>query len=236
MDQEPRSNADIARLVDEYPLAWVVSSGNDSFHATPLPMLAEFGAEGEVSALFGHFALSNDHVAALQTSSSAVILFMGPQGYMSPSSLSRRNWAPTWNYAIARFKVDVEFVPDETKVALDRLVIKMEVGRRSPWTIVELGDRLAGLARQVVAFRAHVRAVEARFKLGQDEAPETFSELVNGLEDPVLASWMRDFSERGQPAPPCRGVHPSNKSAAAANAVDISDPRTESAPSGPIPG
>jgi predicted FMN-binding regulatory protein PaiB len=33
--------ADLARLVADYPLAWLVNSGAHGFFATPLPLVAE---------------------------------------------------------------------------------------------------------------------------------------------------------------------------------------------------
>lgn len=45
---EPRSAADIAQLIADYPLAWLVSR---AFHASPLPLLAETDARGAVVAL-----------------------------------------------------------------------------------------------------------------------------------------------------------------------------------------
>ena len=47
---DPRDAADISRLIAGYPLAWIVSR---DFHASPLPLLAETGANGAVTALFG---------------------------------------------------------------------------------------------------------------------------------------------------------------------------------------
>jgi transcriptional regulator len=52
-----------------------------------------------------------------------------------------------------------------------------------------MGARYAQLAQYVIAFRATVREVHAAFKLGQDERPETFAEIVAGV-DPALGAWM----------------------------------------------
>lgn len=57
---EPGDPADISRLIADHPLAWVVSR---NFHSSPLPLLAETGADGQVLALFGHCARRNPLVA-----------------------------------------------------------------------------------------------------------------------------------------------------------------------------
>lgn len=191
----PRSEADLLRLIAEYPLAWVVSQGPEGFGATPLPLLAETNAEGRITALFGHFALSNPHVELLRASPRATILFSGPNGYISPEPISQPAWAPTWNYAVAQFDVDVELVPEENDAALRQLVKFMEADRREPWTVEKMGERYARMLPHIVAFRAHVRTTRGRFKLGQDESRTTFAEIVGAMEDAPLRRWMQDFGQ-----------------------------------------
>lgn len=186
----PREPADIAALIAEYPLAWVVSCGEEGHAATPLPLLAETDGEGQTTALFGHFARSNPQVALLERSPKAMILFQGPHAYVPPRIVSTPTWGPTWNYAVIRFEVTVEFVPDETKAAVARLAAALEADRPDPWVPERMGARHEELARHIIAFRAHVRETHARFKLGQDERPETFDEIVAGLDDRTLADWM----------------------------------------------
>lgn len=194
MSFEPRSDADIVRLIAEYPLAWVVSNGPDGLRATPLPLLAETGDDGQVTALFGHFALANPQVQMLRESPEATVLFNGPHGYISPEAVSQPQWAPTWNYAIAQFNTEIELVPEENDRALELLVTKMEADRRQPWTIDRMGDRYARMVPHIMAFRAHVKTARGRFKLGQDERPQTLKEVLGNLKDPALIRWMEDFN------------------------------------------
>ena len=187
------TTADLLRLIAWHPLAWIVSDSSAGFDATPLPLLAETGADGELVALLGHYARSNPQVAALQAAPRALILFTGPQGYVSPELISQAHWAPTWNYAVAVIAAEIEFVAEETVSAVEQLVDTMEADRAAPWTMDRVGDRLDPMMRRIIAFRAHVRAVDARFKLGQDESLQSVSEIIQGIGEP-LAQWMRDFN------------------------------------------
>ena len=191
---EPRCEADIVRLVDEYPLAWVVSTGLSGFGASPLPLLAETNSSGRIESLIGHIAIANPQVSQLRTFPLATILFTGPHGYVSPELVSKPDWAPTWNYATARFDVEVEFLPQETEQLVERLVHRMERDRGNAWTIRQMGPRYAQVAERIVGFRAHVKAVHGRFKLGQDESRRTLSDILAGLQDAALARWMKDFN------------------------------------------
>ena len=194
MSFEPRTQADLLQLIEEYPLAWVVSVDDSGYGATPLPMLAESQPDGKIASLLGHFALSNPHVALLRSAPRATILFMGPQGYISPELVSKPGWAPTWNYASAQFDVEIELLPQENGRALEKLVYWMERNRPVPWTIAEMGERYHLMVQKIVAFRAHVRRVRSRFKLGQDETPQSRGEILTKLGNADLVRWMADFN------------------------------------------
>jgi transcriptional regulator len=183
----PRAPGDVLGLLAAHPLAWVVSR---AFQATPLPLLAEPDARGSVVSLLGHFARRNPQVAALEADPEALILFQGPQGYISPRLVSNPTWGPTWNYAVVRFEVTITFVPEETDAAVRRLAAHLEHARTNPWHVDEMQSRYPELLRHIIAFRARVRAMRTTFKLGQDENDTTFKEIVTGLGNSELAALM----------------------------------------------
>jgi transcriptional regulator len=187
---EQVANADIVALIDEYPLAWVVSNGPDGFAATPLPCMAATNEAGEPVRLVGHFAKSNPQVALLERNARALFLFQGPHSYVSPSWVSNRRWAPTWNYAVLRIEADVRFLPDDTDVVLGQLVARMEHGRPDAWSVAEMGERYQQLRQHVIAFEAEVRTLRPRYKLGQDERPEVLDEILARTADDALRRWM----------------------------------------------
>lgn len=190
------TDKDIVDLIEAYPLALVVTATDGQFRMTPLPMLADTDADGRLVRLVGHMALSNEHTAVLRSHPRAQFLFLGPHGYVSPRLLDDRSWGPTWNYAVVRVEADVEFRPDQLDEALQRLVRRLETGHSDAWSVDELGDRYEPMSLRIVAFDAEVRAVDATFKLGQDEQPDVFRQIVAGLESPDLRAWMQRFSGR----------------------------------------
>ena len=183
----PRESADITRLIAEFPLAWVIAR---DFQCTPLPLMAETDARGGVVSLVGHFARRNPQVAALQADPRALILFQGPQGYISPRLVSKPAWGPTWNYAVARFEVTIDFVPDEIDTAIREMAAHLEHGQTDPWVPEDMGPRYADMRRYIIGFRATVRHAHVTFKLGQDEDARTFDEITTALGESPLAHWM----------------------------------------------
>lgn len=186
-------DADVRDLIAEYPLAWLLGPGGAAAEAAQLPLLGEFAETGALQSLLGHVPRRHPLVPALEAKPKALVLFQGPQSYISPDQAGVLNWAPTWNFAQLSIEVEVEFLPGETGAALASLVDVMEAGRPAPWSPAELGERYALLEQRVVAFRAHVKALVGRFKLGQDERVEVRESIIASLGTSPLASWMRRF-------------------------------------------
>lgn len=190
-----RSEADVLRLVTEHPLAWVVGGGG---FPTPLPMRPMLDGDGKLVGLIGHFARRNPQVETLKAAGRATFLFMGPNGYLSPSWLDERTWGPTWNYASAAFDCDLTFFddPEGLDSLLKDLVGAVEAGREKAWSVEEMGPRYERMLGGIVGFHAKIRGVQSVFKLGQDERDGVFGQLLAGLRSDgkdELVDWMSDF-------------------------------------------
>lgn len=184
--------ADVRALIEEYPLAWIVTRcGSET---TTLPLIGEFGEEGQLTALVGHFARGNPIEDALLTDPRATVLFTGPQGHIPTRLALRDNWAPTWNYARVRVDAEITLTPERTGQAVDLLLQTMEGSGEDAWTVDALGDRYAGMIARIVGFRAVVTRVRGRFKLGQGEDLATLQSIIAGLPDRELARWMERFN------------------------------------------
>ena len=193
---KPDSPADVDRLIATHPFALVISSGTGTPLATPLPLLLERGANGEM-ALLGHMPRAHPHTDLLRRQPRALAVFQGAHGYISPSWLTDRTQAPTWNYETVHFEIDIEFndSAEATETALTQLVDHMEHGRPNADQASTVFTAHHKLAPAVVAFRARVISTYAKFKLGQNERPDDLSEIFTGLErtqqQPLLDAMMR---------------------------------------------
>ena len=197
-----RGPQDLIDLVAGHPLAWLCSAGPDGLMATPLPLLLQHDAAGHPIAVEGHFARANPHVAALRADPNALVLWMGVQGYVSPSWMADRTQAPSWNYASAQCRVTLRFTDDDDEAILRHLrslAAAHEGGRPRAWSIDEMGARLQHLAQRVIGFRADVTELQQRYKLGQDERDDVFADILGGIAasgQAALGDWMRRFNPR----------------------------------------
>lgn len=188
----PAHPSQIVELIATHPLAWVTARGGERAAASPLPLLADLDADGQVVSLLGHMARANPLMAALEADNRALILFQGPQSYISPNHVRDRAWGPTWNYAVLTIEAEITLRPDLNHHAIERLVTEMERGQNQPWSVAEMGPRYERLVDHIVAFTAKITRLDARFKLGQDERPEIFADILAGLgPEAPLTAWMR---------------------------------------------
>lgn len=190
------SSDDLRMLIANHPLAWVCSTGAGSPEAAQLPLIGEYDAAGRLIALIGHLARHNPLCERLQADRSALILFNGPDAYVSPEHAGLRDWAPTWNYANLRIRADVSVDERLTDDALDILTAAMEQGRAEPWTRAAIAHRYAPMARAIIGFRATVTEIAGRFKFGQDERDEVYRTIVARLPDQAVTGWMARLNGR----------------------------------------
>ncbi|MCJ2178397.1 FMN-binding negative transcriptional regulator [Novosphingobium album (ex Hu et al. 2023)] len=184
-------NEDVRRLIAQYPLSWVMAPGAPVETATLLPMLGLYGEDGRLTGLLGHMSRRRTLHTLLCESPTAHFLFTGPQAYVSPQHSGRRNWGPTWNYAALRVEAQVRFDEALTEIAVRRLVDACEAGRDKPWQPAELGGRYDAMLGAIIGFEAQVTAIDATFKLAQDEDDAVLRELVEAHPDETMRSWIR---------------------------------------------
>lgn len=189
----PPFEADVTRLVVEHPLAWVITAAQGEFSATLLPLRPVLAADGSIDYLRGHFSRSNPHAAVARRVPRTLLLFTGPHGYVSPSWMTDRTQAPTWNYASVQYVADLEFVDDTPRMdeLMRDLVGAMEAGRPKAWSIDDMGARYGKLSQRIVGFHARIVERRAKFKLGQDERDDVYAEITGQLADQELLEWMR---------------------------------------------
>lgn len=196
----PRSDEDVLRLLREQPFGWLICGHGETFSASAIPFRPRLGPAGTLVGLWGHLARSNPQVELLRRHPRAEILILGANGYVSPSWMTDRTQAPTWNYVSAQFLTRIAFIEDDAGLerVLHDLIGAMEAGRPNAWSIEDMGARYAGLAQRIVAFEADIVEVRSKFKLGQDERRDVFADIMKALEGSEadgLRTWMADFAQ-----------------------------------------
>jgi transcriptional regulator len=173
---------EISRLVAEYPLATLITSGGGPLTISHLPLVME--RRGEKIKLTGHLAKGNPHWRAMEQSPIQVI-FQGAHGYITPTWYADHD-VPTWNYSVVHMQGSVKLLEsyEETVQALKSLSEQMEKGLPKPWEF-GIPDDLADpkiLTSAIIGFEIEVHQVSAKFKLSQNRKPADYAGVLQGLE------------------------------------------------------
>jgi len=71
------------RLIADYPLATLITAGEHGIEANLVPFSLHEG--GEYGVLRAHLARNNRQLDALRAEADTLVLFQGPQSYVTPS-------------------------------------------------------------------------------------------------------------------------------------------------------
>lgn len=168
-------------------LATVISQGPEGLQASHLPLLL-VAEEGEFGTLYGHFARANPHWRALADGQEALVIFNGPEAYVSPSwypaKAEHGKVVPTWNYVAVHAYGRAELFDDAERLLtlVGRLSDQHEAGRAQPWAVSDAPrDYIDGMLRAIVGFALPIQRLEGKWKLGQNRSTADQAGVREGL-------------------------------------------------------
>ena len=193
-------------LIQAHPFAQLVTAGRQGLQANPLPMLIDPQASPN-GTLRGHLARGNDQVAALRKAKRALVIFQGPQAYVSPawylSKAEHGKVVPTWNYVAVHAWGAPRIIDDPAwlRRLVGDLTERHECGRPNPWSVSDAPeDFIAAQFKAIVGIEIPIDRIEGKWKVSQNrsepdrrgvaeglraEGDETMADLVEETLQPV---------------------------------------------------
>ena len=182
-------------LMRSHPLAQLVSTDDAGFpFVTPLPLHPVEEAGGALS-LLGHVAKPNPHAGFLRTRPQALVVFQGPQAYMTPRVYPDLVRVPTWSYLAVHARVQARMIEsfDDKDRLLKHLIHTHAPAYDAQWRArgAEYQHKMMG---GIVAFELRVLEVQCKVKLNQHR-PESHVALhaayaAGNPDERALAAWM----------------------------------------------
>jgi transcriptional regulator len=178
--------AQMHALMRARPFATLVSAGSAGLYASHLPTVLK--DEGPWGVVEGHLARGNPHWRDLAEGQEALMIFQGPQGYISPnwypSKTEHGKVVPTWNFAAVHAYGRPEVVPDESWLLrhVAELTAQQERSEAQPWAPSDApGAYIAAMLRGIVGFRFVIARLQGKWKMSQNrELPDRLG-AVKGL-------------------------------------------------------
>jgi transcriptional regulator len=185
-----QSMQDVRRLIREHGWAVLVVGGSGDQRAAHVPCLLDPvhdpGGAAEQLVIIGHTARADPVVSELLSGQEVLLVFQGPNGYISPAWYGEGPSVPTWNFTA----VHVRGIPEvleggEAFSVLERTVEHFEAARDDPWALRGDADALAyarRIAHETVPFRVRSAAIQAKAKLSQDKPRRIQDRVIAALE------------------------------------------------------
>ncbi|MBL0096802.1 MAG: FMN-binding negative transcriptional regulator [Bacteroidetes bacterium] len=180
-----KDKEDLLKFMEEYPLAFLTGSFLTGTQvATQIPVLTEV-RDGDLY-IKGHIMRNTDHHKAFMENPNALVVFTGPNCYVSASWYSNPQIGSTWNYMSIHISGKVRFMSDEELVQLMRtFTLKFEKGNTQSKTIFDnLPDEYKSkMMPAITGFEIRAEKTDNVFKLSQNRDEQSYLNIISKLEE-----------------------------------------------------
>lgn len=210
-------------LMRQHPLATLVTQppapdGLSGLEANLVPFVLTVSPAGTATSgqalLQAHVARNNPVVATLAQGGRCLVVFQGPQHYVSPSWYPAKaeggRVVPTWNYATVHAWGTARLVEDPAwlMAQISALTDAQEAALPQPWAVADApADYLAGMVRGIVGIEIAIDRLQGKWKVSQNRPVADRAGVHQGLLDaaarqPCPAQAMAALVAEHLPTPP----------------------------------
>ena len=127
--------------------------------------------------LLGHVARANPHWRYLRDGGTALVSYLGPHAYMSPTVYPDTMRVPTWNYVAVQCMVRVRLLNERAEMdqMVDKLINDNEPAYLAQWHSLS-EDYHSKMVAMIVGFELEITELQCKLKLNQNR-PESHAAL-----------------------------------------------------------
>jgi len=201
---EERDAGVLHALVRSHPLGTWVTQANGALEVNHIPFLLEPG-HGEFGRLVGHVARANPVWNAFSKEMASVVIFQGPEIYISPSWYPTKaaigKVVPTWNYAVVHAHGMPRAIEDKDWLLahVSKLVDTHESTRAVPWAVSDAPpDYIQTMLKAIVGIEITITSLVGKWKTSQNRTHPDKLGTIAGLTErgDVNASEMAALVQR----------------------------------------
>jgi transcriptional regulator len=177
------------QLIRARPLATIVTLGSAGLNANHIPF--ELSAEpAPLGTLRGHVARANPLWRDFSENIDALIIFHGPQAYVSPSWYPTKQATgevvPTYNYIVVHAYGPLQIIDDSRwlRGLVTRLTERFEAARAEPWHVTDAPDGfIEKQLRAIVGIEIVISKLLGKWKASQNRPVVDREGVVKGLSE-----------------------------------------------------
>jgi transcriptional regulator len=173
-------------LIRAHPLATLITAAQGELLANLVPFTLVDGAEKGI--LRAHIAKANDQVDALSSGAETLVVFQGPEAYITPSwYVSKQEHGrvvPTWNYVVVQVRGIPRVIdnPDWLRAQIRHLTTMQEQKRPIPWSISDAPESfIAGQIKAIIGVEIAISSIVGKWKVSQNRSEADRQGVEEGL-------------------------------------------------------
>lgn len=174
-------------LIVKHPLGLLITHGDTGLEASPIPFLL-YADEGKHGILRAHLAKANPHWKSLAGHAECLVVFQGPDGYVTPSwypsKTETHKVVPTWNYATVQIWGHAAVIEDPAwlRRQLDDLTARQEMLRPQPWSVSDAPtDYIATQMKAIIGIEIPINRIDGKWKMSQNKDNADREGVIAGM-------------------------------------------------------
>ncbi|HLU94123.1 MAG TPA: FMN-binding negative transcriptional regulator [Membranihabitans sp.] len=175
----------ILDFLEKYPFAFITGSTHSGNQvATQIPVLFD-ERDGELF-LQGHIMRHTDHYRAFKEHPKVLLVFTGPDSYVSASWYSNPRMGSTWNYMSVHIEGQMRFMSSQELIRFMRkFTLKFEKGNTDSLTIYDNLPQtyLSKMMPAIAGFEIKAEKIDNVFKLSQNRDKKSYLNIISKLEE-----------------------------------------------------
>ena len=190
------------QLVHDHPLGLLITLGAQGLEANPIPFLLDTEPDG-ATVLRAHVARANPVWREARTDVDTLVVFQGPQAYISPSWYPSKaetgKAVPTWNYITvqARGRLVVRDDTEWLRRLVTRLTQRHEAAQAKPWGLSDApAEYIEAMLRAIVGIEIPLSSLTGKWKMSQNHPAANQRGVARGLRARPGGQAVADEVER----------------------------------------
>ena len=182
-------------LVTTHPLATLITTGSNGLMANLIPFTLHVG--GEYGILRAHLARGNKQLDALREGAEALVVFQGPECYVTPSwypsKAEHGKVVPTWSFAMVQVRGIPQVIDDASwvRAQIEEMTNHHESKRQLPWKVSDAPDDfIAAQLKAIVGIEILIRSIEGKWKVSQNRLLADRQGVIDGLRSEQICPSM----------------------------------------------
>jgi transcriptional regulator len=174
-------------LIRNHPLGLLITAGPGGLIANPVPFLID-SAASKHGTLRAHVARGNPHWHELAAVNECLVVFQGPQEYVTPSWYVTKQETgkvvPTWNYVTVHAWGRPQVIEDAAwlRRQLDDLTLLKEGKLPKPWAVGDAPEPfIAAQMKGIVGIEIAIDRIEGKWKVSQNRPEKDRAGVATGL-------------------------------------------------------